>query len=55
MIERKGCCPKCGYRLLARKDNLIICLSTTCNWSIESKRKEDNELKYIAQLKEEWQ
>jgi len=47
-------CPKCHFQLLAREDNYIICLSSTCDWKIESKRIKDNNIPKISELKENY-
>ena len=52
MIPRKRCCPKCGYELLARYNNDIICLSQTCDRKIESKRDEDITIPEFQELKD---
>lgn len=52
MKDRKNCCPKCGYELLCREGDNIICLR--CDWEIESKRQDDEELFKISELKEMW-
>jgi ribosomal protein L37AE/L43A len=53
MIERKDCCPKCQSTLLARSGWFIFCLK--CDWAVQKKRKSDDEIKEINQLKQEWQ
>lgn len=56
IIERRKTknCPRCGYHLLARKDDEIICLSTACNWSTNMKRETDKDLADIVTLQRDW-
>jgi uncharacterized Zn finger protein (UPF0148 family) len=55
MKERRSYkCPKCGYHLLAREDGRVICLSPTCDWSTDVRRKEDYEIADISNLKKEF-
>lgn len=35
-------CPNCGFSLLARKNNMIICLR--CDWKITARRKLDEDI-----------
>ena len=55
MKDRKNCCPKCGYALLAISDNKVICLRPDCTWSVEAKREEDKNLPDYGKLKRDWQ
>jgi hypothetical protein len=48
-------CPKCGYKLLARKDDEIICLRRECNWKSKAKRKLDQEIFAFNEIKKDWQ
>jgi hypothetical protein len=54
MKNRNNCCPKCKSNLLARCDNKIFCLSSSCDWSIEPKREEDKEIPEIHNLEYLW-
>lgn len=55
MIDRKNVCPECGYHILARKDDRIICLKPGgCDWSVESKRESDVELRTYAEIRREF-
>jgi len=47
-------CPKCGYHLLAREGDKVICLSYSCNWETEARRKEDYEIPDIQNIKREY-
>ena len=49
----KGC-PICGYSLLAKENGKIICLRVGCNWTIETKRKTDENLPNFNEIKKEW-
>lgn len=51
MEERKHECPKCHSKLLARKDNKIICTEYHCDWEIESKRAEDKDIWTMAEIR----
>jgi predicted small metal-binding protein len=56
MKDRKNICPKCGFNLLARSDNIIFYLNNGCDWHIEAKRKDDIEkVPEIHNLKKIWQ
>lgn len=44
-------CPLCGYHLCARKNNEITCLRPTCEWAIPAKRREDNKIPTVIELK----
>jgi ssDNA-binding Zn-finger/Zn-ribbon topoisomerase 1 len=49
----KQICPKCGYHLLARKnDEKIFCLS--CDWETEIKRKDDLDIPEINETADLW-
>lgn len=50
--KRNNCCPKCGYKLLAREDDEIICLNLSCDWRILSKRVDDLRVANFQELKE---
>jgi len=56
MKARSYKCPKCGYHLLARMDNYVVCLNPDpdCGWKIESKRDEDGKLPLLSTIKEIW-
>lgn len=45
-------CPKCGYSLIARRDDKIICLK--CDWNIEAKRKTDKETADFNEIRKDW-
>lgn len=55
-IERRNFrgCPVCGYHLLARENDDIICLSNSCNWRVKAKRENDKNVNSISTLKSEW-
>ena len=56
MIERRKECPKCKGTLLARLGNIIYCLNSSCDWAIQSKRKDDKEIiPEIHTLKHLWE
>ncbi len=46
-------CPKCNFKLLARRDDKIICLR--CDWEIEAKRKQDKDISDYNDIKKDWQ
>ncbi len=46
-------CPNCHFKLIARRDNKIICLK--CNFEIETKRKEDENISRLSEIKKIWQ
>lgn len=48
--RRENRCQKCGSKLLYRKNNIICCAVTGCDWSVEAKRVNDKEIKTF----EEW-
>lgn len=52
--RRKYKCPACGYHLLAREGDRVICLDNNCNWSTDVRRKEDYEIPDIQKLRKEW-
>lgn len=45
-------CPKCNFGLLARRDNMIICLK--CDFEIEAKRKLDEDIPKFSEIKNIW-
>ena len=47
-------CPKCGSKLLARKDNMIICLKSSCDFQVERKRKLDEDIPDFKEIKKIW-
>jgi len=47
-------CPKCGFKLLARYNDKIICLNHKCDWEIETKRKLDEKIPDFAEIKKNW-
>jgi len=54
MTERrteKWTCPKCGSHLPCRKDDMIICLMTACDYSVPAKRETDKEIPTCAGLR----
>jgi hypothetical protein len=53
-IKRNNCCPKCGSNLIARIWKIIYCLDNNCDWAIQSKRKEDLEIKTINEQADNW-
>ena len=55
MNERNNKCPKCGSGLLARIGKIIYCLESSCDWAIQSKRKEDEQIKTINEQSQKWQ
>ncbi len=46
-------CPKCNFKLLARRDDKIICLR--CDFEIEAKRKLDKDMPDFSDIKKDWQ
>jgi hypothetical protein len=54
MQDRNEGCPVCGFKLLCREGDEIICLASTCDWRIVSKREADKEIPLINKLKQEW-
>jgi uncharacterized Zn finger protein (UPF0148 family) len=55
MIERIKHCPVCGYKLLARHNDEVFCLSPSCSWKTISKRKEDIQIPLLNKLREDWE
>ena len=47
--RRKEGCPKCGCKLLGRKDDTVICLS--CTWSVIYTRQTDKDLTEFRKIK----
>ena len=47
-------CPKCGGKLLARKNNTIICLKNGCDFQVERKRKLDEDIPDFNEIKKEF-
>ena len=54
MEKRKDLCPNCGYHLLARENDYIICLSNICDWRILSQREADITLPDFSKLRKEY-
>jgi len=45
-------CPKCGFSLLARENNEIICLK--CDWRTEAKRDIDKVVPRVEEIRKDW-
>lgn len=56
MIEKRNGqkCPTCGYNLIARKDDFLICLRPSCNWQFKAKRQEDINVPLYTELKNDF-
>ena len=48
-------CPICGYKFLVRNDEEIACLSNSCKWKIKSKRKLDDNIPDMKNIKAIWE
>ena len=48
-------CPKCHFKMLAREDDFVICLSNSCDWKVESKRKTDKVIPAFAEIRKAWE
>jgi len=57
IIDRRAnnVCPKCGFGLLARNNNEIVCLNSKCDYKIEAKRKLDETIPDISEIKKIWE
>ena len=48
-------CPKCGFGLLARNNNEIVCLNSKCDFKIEAKRKFDEDIPDVNEIRKIWE
>lgn len=48
-------CPKCGFKLLCRRSDSVICLSQACDWSCKSKRFTDEKMPTVTELRKDWE
>jgi ribosomal protein L37AE/L43A len=53
-ISRENICPKCKSRILAREGIFIFCTEHTCDWAVQSKRKEDVQIPLFSELRREF-
>jgi len=53
-IARADSCPKCKSKLLARAGIFIFCTEHSCDWAVQSKRKEDIRVPLFSELKKEF-
>ena len=47
-------CPVCGFKFLVRDNNEIHCLKAECDWKIEAKRKQDEQMPTLKDIKDTW-
>jgi len=49
--KRTNVCPKCGSKIIVRQGIFIFCTESSCDWAIQSKRKEDIQIPLFSQIK----
>jgi DNA-directed RNA polymerase subunit M/transcription elongation factor TFIIS len=47
-------CPKCNSQLLVRENNKIVCVAHNCKYSVEIKRKDDQEIPELNFIRTEF-
>lgn len=47
-------CPKCGFTILSRENNNLICLRSGCDWKVTAKRNTDTKIPDIQELKRDF-
>ena len=57
LIDRRQIegCPKHGNKLRAQENNTIICLMAGCDWNVPARRKTDEGIPSIKDIKNIWQ